>query len=287
MRPPLVLVQWPRPAHLGSAAQVIAEQGRKHASRGSGRPPKRPLFTQWMLRCSLCSAPMSFRARRTPDKDVYVCATRRKDGPEACPMPIMPRTAVDGMAFEVLSEWAIDFEATRDRLLGAVDERVGKVDRAAASAERGLRKVQTARERTDRLLTSGELAPEAYSRIDERLTEEVAAAQAEHDRLTAHLAAVRAVPKVLDDADFARRFLAAEAVGGTLRGAVAAQLLEALRVGCPPSSFRSSSIPRCSWTARSIEWRSILETTMRPSRKCNPSPAACRERRPREAGTWM
>jgi len=88
-----------------------------------------------MLRCGVCGAAMLPRSP-SDSRDVYVCRTpKQTGGATACPMPPLPRTAVDYAALQLFQRWALSVEGTRRKVGEAADARLAEVRAQAARAE--------------------------------------------------------------------------------------------------------------------------------------------------------
>jgi hypothetical protein len=189
------------------AAQVIAERGKKYAPRGGGRVPKRHIFVQGMLRCGSCGEAML--PRTDGPRETYVCRTRKQlGGASACQMPVLQRVVVDVPAMTLFTRSAFDQEATQERFAARADERVAEIRAQAERAEREVAQKSAALAMFDRQHEASEIRAASYERQVTRVSEEMAAAEAERDRLTEHAdSIVRAVAVIPSDMAFWHRLI--------------------------------------------------------------------------------
>jgi len=176
---------WQRLLPAVARAQAQLERNAKFRPRGSsGRLPKAHLFVRGALRCGRCGGAML--PRSIGDREWYVCRTRADThGPEACPMPVLDRAAVDSLALEMFQARCLDVDATKARLEAQLDDRIGIAGAEAERAAREALRAQEALDKADRDYREGELGPRAYSRQVESQGAALEAAEAEHERLSA------------------------------------------------------------------------------------------------------
>jgi DNA invertase Pin-like site-specific DNA recombinase len=170
------------------AAQRIAEAGRKYAPNGrAGRIPNAHLFIRGSLRCGICGAAMMPRTNRRYPAEWYECRTHfETDGPDACPMPPIDRAAVEVAALSLFERVALDIEGTRAHIAAQLQARMTEAQTQADRAERDIAQKRAALARFDRDYEAGELGAANYERQVARVSEELAAAEAERDRLAAN-----------------------------------------------------------------------------------------------------
>jgi len=118
--------------------------------------------------------------RSVGDREWYVCRTRAEThGPEACPMPVLDRAAVDSLALEMFQARCLEVDATKARLEAQLDAGSGLPGpRPSAPQARpsGLSRRWTGPPADYR---EGELGPRACSRQVEAQGAALEAAQAE------------------------------------------------------------------------------------------------------------
>jgi site-specific DNA recombinase len=187
---------------LWNRAQKIITNERAISPRGAGRRPKHHLAGRGLLKCGLCGA--SMRAR-TPHRGqaFYECMTNVNDGAGACSMPRVPRVMVDDTLRSLMFTLHLDFEASKERLIERANEGAVHVRKALSSADRELAHMHAKRQRLDRDYDTGKINAALYQRRSSEYDAEEQAAQAEHERLSANLAAFREAPQTIGDAEFA------------------------------------------------------------------------------------
>ena len=170
------------------AAQHVAEQSRKWSPTSGGRLPARHVFVKGSLRCGLCTSAMIPRTERKRGKvrETYQCRKAKTLGAEACPMPIWTREAVETPALDLFETEALSYAATRDHVAAQLDTRIADATTHAARASREAG--GCARKPTAPPATTGRERLDAglYSELRASIAEELAAAEAEAERLTAH-----------------------------------------------------------------------------------------------------
>jgi site-specific DNA recombinase len=152
-------------------------------SRGRGRPPKgRHLFRGGMLRCE-CGEAMVPRTR--DGYESYSCNGRQKLGLEFCGAPTVRRAEIDSAVYRYFCQVGLDLDATREALRLAADRRLAEVRSLRHEAERERSRAREAMERVERDYLAGALPADAYARLTARASEELGAAEAEAERLSA------------------------------------------------------------------------------------------------------
>ena len=236
------------------AAQALAEQGRRFAPSGrAGRLPARHLFIRGTLRCGQCGAAMLPRTEEAGRRETYVCRTRKQTGgAAACSMPVLRRAAVDGPALALFERVALDVDRTREHLAAQLDSRIGESRAQASRAERDVTAKRVALARFDRDYEAGELAAANYERLVARVREELTAAEAEAERLTAHADEAADGLSHLDAESEALRRLAElrRAVAGRIRGAE--HYVNALRAAWGAVFAWTEMIPDEWWPAGTV-----------------------------------
>lgn len=148
-----------------------------------------------MLRCGVCFEAMLPRS----DGDRYACRSNvQLGGAGTCPMPHRKREEIDRAGLGFFERAFLDLDATREMmevdLAARLDEIEAELHRATREAAE--KSAHTARVENDYL--AGELTGETYERLTQRLTGELAAAEAERDRLSAHADELRDSGRALD-----------------------------------------------------------------------------------------
>ena len=204
------------------AAQCIAEQSAKWTPKGGGRLPARHILIRGKLKCGLCGEAMLPRtdSRRKSRRETYECARHLQDA-GTCPMPALPREAVEGPLLAMFERHALDVAATRDHVAAQLGASVAEARAQAARAGRDAGQKRAALARFDRDYEAGELSAANYERQVARVTEELEAAEAEQARLTAHAEGAEGALAGLDAEGETLRRLAAlrEEVAGRVSGA--------------------------------------------------------------------
>jgi DNA invertase Pin-like site-specific DNA recombinase len=178
-----------------NAAQALADRNRKYAPKGhSGRLPKNHIFIRGMFKCGICGEAM---IPRSGPPETYACRRHRADT-EACPMPFLPRHAVESAALRMFEVAALDVEATRRHVAEQMGARLNEARTQAERASREVAAKRAALYRFDREHEDGQLSATNYERQVARVGEELAAAEAERERLTAH---AESITDRLDDLD--------------------------------------------------------------------------------------
>jgi hypothetical protein len=164
-------------------------------------------------------------------EDHYVCRTHKQTGgAEACKMPPLKRSAVDGAFYEIFSQTGIDIEATRQRIAQHLDTQVREITEQAARAEREVKDPQEQDARVDRDHRSGGLPLADYTRLRDQIAAEQVGAEAEALRLREHANAVIESAEHIDAESETLRALAelqAQIADGTAKGE--AKGIQALR----------------------------------------------------------
>ena len=169
------------PQALWAEAQQLLDS--KPSSR-RGRPTRTPtLFRAGLLRCQ-CGASLSPRTR-SDGVPIYRCTTNIKLGKDACPMPEIKASEIDQKVIEYFLRCGVDIEATRQRLLDAMAQRIKSERSVLQSAERAEREATAALERLDRGFMNGSIEEDDYSRMADKAKSELAGARAELERLRA------------------------------------------------------------------------------------------------------
>jgi hypothetical protein len=106
--------------------------------------------------------------------------------------------AVDRAGLEFFEGEFLDFDATRERIAADLTARLDEIDVQASRATREAseKAAQVARVEADYL--AQQITGDTFERLSQRLAQELAAAEAERDRLTANAHAVRASRRQLE-----------------------------------------------------------------------------------------
>jgi site-specific DNA recombinase len=177
-------------------AQRIAGNSRKWAPKGGGRLPSRHVFMRGMLTCGICGEAMLPRTERR--RETYECRKHKVAGNAACPMPVLGRAQVEVPALQMFEQWALDVDGTRERLARQLS---GRGDAAREQARRAAHEeaaASAALDRADREFAKGTIAAEDYARLTEKFRGELAASEAERQRLEARAEEVAATLGGLD-----------------------------------------------------------------------------------------
>ncbi len=176
----------------------------------------------------MCGSAMLPRSDRK--REWYVCA-QHADDKNACPMPKLNRAAVEKPALRMFKKWALDLEGT---CAGITEQMDSRVTLARSQANRAATEAATARamlDRIDRDYETGELGGAGYERQFNKQTEVLAAAEAEHARLTEHADEIAAERDTIDAQTEMLRRLAELQAGIAEQVSTAAERdVEALRV---------------------------------------------------------
>jgi hypothetical protein len=132
-------------------------------------------------------------------RETYVCRTRKQTGgADACAMPVLRRAAVEEPTLRLFETWALDVDGTRERIAEQLHSRIAETRAQADRAAREVANARAALDRFDRDYAAGELSAGSYEHLTVKSREELAAAEAEHDRLTAQSDSVAAALAGLD-----------------------------------------------------------------------------------------
>jgi len=185
------------------AAQALQAMGAKYAPSRGGRKPHAHLFTHGLLRCSVCFEAMLPRS----DGDRYACRTNiQLGGKGTCSMPDFKRDAIDREGLDFFERSFLDLDATREQIGSDLSARLEQIDAEAQRAAREASEKAAQIVRVERDYFAGELSAESYERLTARLTDDLAAADAERDRLSEHADALRSSRVELDaEGDALRR----------------------------------------------------------------------------------
>jgi site-specific DNA recombinase len=147
-----------------------------------GRPPKekRHLFTGGFLRCAACGEAMVPRTRPESGYEFYECNGRKL---HACTTGAVRRVDIDTGVLAHFERTVLDFKATREHLLAAIDRKAAEVKAVFASAEREAQAADARLARVKRDYSNGELTASEWRELREDLEPEAEAAQAEVKRL--------------------------------------------------------------------------------------------------------
>jgi DNA invertase Pin-like site-specific DNA recombinase len=178
--------------------------------KGRGRPADGFLLSRGLLVCS-CGAAMVPRTnhnRRQDPYEVYRCYGRQRGG-DPCDMPPLPRRLVDATVTDYFIGAVLDVEETRQRAAAAADHALRE---ATGLREQADREASRARERLARVrrdYQDGELPVADWNEQREQLEAELAAADAEAERLGDRERAVHDLPELPEALeDLHRRLLA-------------------------------------------------------------------------------
>ncbi|MGI8593088.1 MAG: recombinase family protein [Solirubrobacteraceae bacterium] len=201
----------------------LLEASARTPSKGRGRPPKgNHLFTRGFLRCGQCGGSMYpiTQPRRTEGSyEVYACYRRKQDA-AACDQPIIPRERVDGAVFEYFAREGLDVEATRARLVEAVQRHIGETRALADQAEREAERARSRLARVKRDYQDGKLDADDWRDQRQELADELTAAEANAERMCAQAAALcsAALPDA-EEATYRAIASARDAMSGRVRDA--------------------------------------------------------------------
>jgi site-specific DNA recombinase len=158
-------------------------QGRPRGRRTAGRH----LLTEGLLRCT-CGAAMSpvtkrdNRAANGMGYETYACVKRLHHGRSACAQTPIRRELIDNAIYNYFETVALDVDSTRDLLAKQAGEDLAGVDDRLEQAESELAKAEATLERIEGDYIAGQLTAEKWSRLEDRLRGEAAAARAEADQ---------------------------------------------------------------------------------------------------------
>jgi DNA invertase Pin-like site-specific DNA recombinase len=158
----------------------LATQAKTHKT---GRGTKGPhLFRKGFLKCGECDGAMVPRS----DNDVYFCYSRRRDIC-TCSQGSVPRAEIDGSVWDYFANVKLDIEATREQVADQLDRRLAEARslRDSADAEAGCTAANLARVRAD--YKAGDISAEDWRELRGELDAELAAANAEAERMAERL----------------------------------------------------------------------------------------------------
>lgn len=140
----------------------------------------------------------------------------------ACLMPVLSRAEVDAAALRLFEVVALDVEGTRAHLAGQLDTRAADARAQADRAAMDAAEKQAALARFDRDYAAAILSAENYERLTTDYRAQLAAAEAEHARLSAQADGVADALTGLDPEGVAMQRLAALRVAVAERVSTAA-----------------------------------------------------------------
>lgn len=152
------------------------------------------LFRKGFLRHGECGGtmmPRTSRHRNGSLEESYVCYEHRRDR-AACSLKPIPRAKVDGAIYTYFEQVALDLDGTREQLIEARNRKLSEARALLDLAEREMRAASARLARVRRDYTSGELTAAEWRGFRDELEPEAKAADAEAERLRAHLAEIEA-----------------------------------------------------------------------------------------------
>ena len=167
---------WERAAHLVGAMPTKR-----------GRPPKekRHLFTGGFLRCGACGEAMVPRTRPESGYEFYECNGRKLHD---CKTGAIRRADIDAGVLAHFEQTALDVEATRERVVAAMDRKAAEAKGLLASAEREAQNAAARLAKVKRDYTHDELTAAEWRELRAELEPEAVAANAEAERLREQVA---------------------------------------------------------------------------------------------------
>lgn len=167
-----------------------AEQMRLATARSDGGRGRTPtanhVLAGGLLRCG-CGAPMNAitKPTRTPSVayEVYTCSRRASHGLNSCPQGPVKRRPIDEAVWRFFERVALDVDATKAAITEHHDSKLSEIDLLRAQADREAQKTTADLARIERDYRNETLAAEQWSRLDVKLTDELAAATAQVARL--------------------------------------------------------------------------------------------------------
>lgn len=207
------------------AVSKLRERGTRTREGGPGRYPVGPhLFTHGLLRCASCGSamtPRTFREKGKVVREAYLCQNRIESGPDACPLPIVDREAIDLAALDYFQRAALDVDQLERDLDAALS------DKRALVADQVRRAQTDERQAADRLarirghFQDGKMDPDDWREQREELTGELEGARAKLAQAEAREAEVVAA----EESSGRPRERALERLGA-IRSAVAGKLTD-------------------------------------------------------------
>jgi site-specific DNA recombinase len=172
---------WDRSVALRKAKARTHKRGRPSAGKH--------LFRKGFLKCGICGesiGPVTDRKRTGHESQIYYCYGRRRR-PHTCDLSSVGRGDIDDAVYAYFRDLGLDAEATKEQLVAAGERELAKAGDLLKSAEQ---EAQTATERLERVkrdYVSGELSAGEWRELKEELEPELAARQAEEERLCRQL----------------------------------------------------------------------------------------------------
>lgn len=161
-----------------TAAQTLKEASRKSLGGRGRRPAGSHLFRNKQLRCGTCGESMVPRTDTSRGYETYYCIRRKREGPDACSMPNLPRVLIDDSVRRYFENVGLDIEATRASVADAVGRRSAEARALREDAESEEQRLRAGLARIERDYVSGELSGASYDHLTAKLAPELEAASA-------------------------------------------------------------------------------------------------------------
>jgi DNA invertase Pin-like site-specific DNA recombinase len=215
------------PLETWQAAQGLRES-RKTQGKGQGRRSAgRHLFHRSMLKCPVCGGAMAPRTNRPtksrPNRSIaetYVCYERSRDK-SLCSMTPLKRAEVDSAVYRYFEQVALDVDATRAQVADSRNRKLTEVRAIAEQAEGEKLKARARLEKIRGDYVEDRISAEDWISFRDELTEGLASAEAEVERLTSQLADIEGWSDLRDIEQETLEKLA------DLRAAIAGQITDA------------------------------------------------------------
>jgi site-specific DNA recombinase len=151
------------------------------AMPGNGRGARRPHVLSGLLWCSECEQPFIVRSGRHDRRAFYVCKSRALSA-DLCSMPLIPVDEADAYITEFWLARGVDYDATRQQIADAVDQRRAEVRALQRQADLRLMKVEDSLNRVKRDYTDGEITAADWRELRGELEADLETARAEAER---------------------------------------------------------------------------------------------------------
>ena len=166
---------------LWAKAESLREAGTR--TRRGKTPTANHLLSGGMLRCPRCGATMYAQTRPQRGNGVtweaYTCSTRALKGIDACSQPPVRRQPIDKAIWSFFVDVALDLEATKAAITEQADAKLAELAVFQQQSVLEAQRTSEALTRIERDYGAGKITPEQWTRLDVKLTEELAAAEAQ------------------------------------------------------------------------------------------------------------
>ena len=167
-------------------AKTVALREAKARTHKRGRPSAgKHLFRKGFLKCGICGkdmSPVTYRERPHPTDQIYRCQGRKLH-PHTCGMSAIYRSDVDDAVYAYFGDLGLDVEATRQQLVASRGRELAEARAVLGGAEQETQAARGRLEHVKRDYISEQLSAAEWRELRAELEPELAARQAEEERL--------------------------------------------------------------------------------------------------------